>query len=667
MGSVLERRSGWRAIYRGVRGRLLGSYAALVFVLLVGLSVAFSTTQVLRSHFTHTVSTVDVLTASVAEAVKLRDDEETGLRGYLLTGDRVFLQPYSVAVRALPALHAKEAALLAGDASGRVLLTAMWRDAGAWQAWAAPLPRQPPAQVRGSLGFVASMVHGKVLFDRLRQSSSRLTDHLAAERERDLQDSLTAAQRSGGVLFWVLIGTVGLGVVIAWLTTRGITRSLNQLAHAATVIGHGELGRSVVISGAAEFARLGQHLDQMRQQLHTQRALAELLGSSLRLDTVWTGFAGQARKLIPFDHLSLSAIDSDGIMITTLFAEGLASECPGVGTKQAVATTSASLVQPDQRCLLLPDLTDVSSEPGFEDVRAFLREGLRSKAILPLRAKGRVVGSLTLGTTQTHVYTEELLGPVLALVPLVGAAMENARLYSSLDGANTALESANRELGAFAYSVSHDLRAPLRSISGFSQAILEDYADRLDEEGKGYLRHVIGAGNDMGQLIDGLLRLSRVTRADLERQPTDLSALARTIIKELERSAPERRVTFALEERLVVEGDTQLLRVLLDNLLGNAWKFTRSTPAAHIELGVTRREGRQIYFVRDNGAGFDMAYAGKLFGAFQRLHSGQEFEGTGIGLATVQRIVHRHGGQIWAEGVVGEGAIFYFTLSSTEG
>ncbi|HVC83135.1 MAG TPA: ATP-binding protein [Chloroflexota bacterium] len=667
MGSVHEHRSRWRAVYRGVRGRLLGSYAALVVVLVVGLSVAFSSTQVLRSHFTHTVSTVDVLTDSVVKAVKLHDDEETSLRGYLLTGDPVFLEPYTAAVRALPALPAEEEALLVGDASGRALLAAMWGDARAWQAWAAPLRRQPPAQSRARPGFVANMVYGKVLFDRFRQSSSRLTDHLALERARDLQDSLTTAQRSGGVLFWVLIGTVGVGVVIAWLTTGGITRSLNQLARAATAIGHGELGRSVVISGATEFARLGQHLDRMRQQLHTQRALAELLGSSLRLDSVWAGFADQARKLIPFDHLSLCAIDSDGIMMTTLFAEGLASEWPGVGTQQALEATSVSLVQRDQHCLILPDLTDVSPEPCFEDVQAFLREGLRSKAILPLRAKGRMVGSLMLGIKQARAYTDELLGPIVALAPLVGTAMENARLYTSLDETNGALERANRELGAFAYSVSHDLRAPLRSISGFSQAILEDYADRLDEDGRGYLQHVIGASHEMSRLIDDLLRLSRVTRAELQRQPTDLSALSQAIVSELTRSAPERQVTFAVEERLVVDGDTQLLRVMLDNLLGNAWKFTRPTPAARIEVGVTRRDGRQMYFVRDNGAGFDMAYVGKLFGAFQRLHSGQEFEGTGIGLATVQRIVHRHGGQIWAEGAVGEGAVFYFTLSNTEG
>src|SRR5579871_1541651 len=185
----------------------------------------------------------------------------------------------------------------------------------------------------------------------------------------------------------------------------------------------------------------------------------------------------------------------------------------------------------------------------------------------------------------------------------------------------------NQELEAFAYSVSHDLRAPLRSIAGFSQAVLEDYQDRLDAAGAAYLQQIIAASQHMAQLIDDLLGLSRVTRATFRRQPSDLGALARVILADLCKSEPERNITYEIADELIVQADERLLRILLTNLLGNAWKFTRHQPAAHIEVGAIAHDHGQAFFVRDNGAGFDMAYAGKLFGAFQRLHSTDEYEG----------------------------------------
>ncbi len=231
-----------------------------------------------------------------------------------------------------------------------------------------------------------------------------------------------------------------------------------------------------------------------------------------------------------------------------------------------------------------------------------------------------------------------------------------------IQATNRQLEAANQELEAFSYSVSHDLRAPLRSIDGFSEALREDYADQLDENGKDSLRRIRAATQRMGQLIDDLLNLSRVTRAELRRETVDLSRLAKTIGTELRQRDPQRHVEFIVPEGLVTSGDPQLLRVVLDNLLGNAWKFTSKQSQARIEFGSNATNGTQAFFVRDNGAGFDMAYASKLFGAFQRLHAMEEFAGTGIGLATVQRIINRHGGRVWAEAAVNQGATFYFTL-----
>ncbi|MBN1607363.1 MAG: hypothetical protein JW940_12065 [Polyangiaceae bacterium] len=228
------------------------------------------------------------------------------------------------------------------------------------------------------------------------------------------------------------------------------------------------------------------------------------------------------------------------------------------------------------------------------------------------------------------------------------------------------LEAVNKELEAFAYSVSHDLRAPLRAVEGFSQALLEDYQAALDARGKDYLQRASGEARRMARLIEDLLVLSRVTRAEMSLERVDLSALALEVVEMLRRGDPSRRVGVEVQDGLVARADPRLLRQLLENLLGNAWKFTSRREEARIEFGAEGPAGAETFFVRDNGAGFDMEYAGKLFAPFQRLHAMTEFPGTGVGLSTVQRIVTRHGGRAWAEGAPGEGATFYFTLAPPE-
>jgi len=229
------------------------------------------------------------------------------------------------------------------------------------------------------------------------------------------------------------------------------------------------------------------------------------------------------------------------------------------------------------------------------------------------------------------------------------------------------LRAANHELEAFAYSVSHDLRAPLRAIGGYSGALLEDCAEQLDAEGRGHLDRIVAAVARMDRLIDDLLRLSRITRTEMQRQQVNLAELARSLIAELRAGEPDRAVEFVGVTEATVSADPDLMRIAVGNLLHNAWKFTGHQREARIEFGTVMKGMEQVYLVRDNGAGFDMAYADKLFGVFQRLHGPHEFPGTGIGLATVQRIVRRHGGRVWAEGVLHEGATFYFTLPSGEG
>ncbi|MFI5398182.1 MAG: ATP-binding protein [Candidatus Binatia bacterium] len=271
----------------------------------------------------------------------------------------------------------------------------------------------------------------------------------------------------------------------------------------------------------------------------------------------------------------------------------------------------------------------------------------------PLRGPDeRIVGCLALGVDITErKHAEDEIRRL------------NAELEQRVQERTAQLEASNRELEAFSYSVSHDLRAPLRVIESFTKAIEEDCGARLDPQSRHYLDRVRAATERTKQLIADLLQLSRVSRSEMQLQRVDMSQLARTVAVELQQALPTHPVTIVIADAVVATCDARLVRVLLDNLLGNAWKFTSKHAAGHIEFGVTERDGERIYFVRDDGAGFDMRFADQLFQPFKRLHGASDFPGTGIGLATVQRIVHRHGGRVWAEGEVEGGATFYFTLA----
>lgn len=248
-----------------------------------------------------------------------------------------------------------------------------------------------------------------------------------------------------------------------------------------------------------------------------------------------------------------------------------------------------------------------------------------------------------------------------------GAEEELSRLNGELEQRvaqrTSELEAVNRELEAFSYSVSHDLRAPLRHMAGLGKILLEDYHDQFDAMGQLHLIRLCSAAKRMGQLIDDLLKLAMVGKGEISRETTDLSSLARDIAHDLVQSQPERAVAFTISEGVRAQGDPRLLRVVMENLLANAWKYTGMCSDAVIEFGVVEKGGRPVYFVRDNGVGFDNRHAEEIFKPFTRLHGEREFEGTGIGLATVQRVIARHGGVVWADGGLGGGAVFYFMLS----
>jgi|GEM_PF-5709306 len=321
--------------------------------------------------------------------------------------------------------------------------------------------------------------------------------------------------------------------------------------------------------------------------------------------------------------------------------------------------------------MLMAELTTERTLALAQSAPAFLgliqQLGVSSLLTLPLRSRERTIGVLSLlRTTPGHPYTLDDQRFAQEIADRAGLAIDNAVLVATLErrvqARTAALELANHELEAFSYSVSHDLRAPLRAIDGFSQVVLSDHADQLDDEAKGYLQRVRAATQRMSALIDDLLDLARITRSHLTWSSVDLSSIAAQIIAELRARDPDRATVVHLASGVRAHGDARLLTIALENLLGNAWKFTKKHPAAEIWFGEEQRDGRTVLVVRDTGAGFDMKHAEKLFIPFQRLHAASDYDGVGIGLATVQRIVARHGGQIWAESEIDRGAVFYLAL-----
>ena len=375
-------------------------------------------------------------------------------------------------------------------------------------------------------------------------------------------------------------------------------------------------------------------------------ALAAILRDD-RYDVILAHSGEQALELLAVERV-------DCILLDLLM--------PGIGGRETCRRIKAATAVRDTPLIILTSLDD----------RAAMLEGLgegaddyiqKSAEFDVLKARVRAQIRRRQSEDENRRIREELLQKELEAQE-ARAARDLAETRAVLV---EELERKNRELEAFSYSVSHDLRAPLRGIDGYSQALLEDYAGTLDETAQGYLRSVRAGVSRMAALIEDMLALSRVSRADLRRERVDLSAEVHHVMAELQRADPGRQVELVIQPGLQVAADPRLMRIALENLLGNAWKFTGKVAKARIDFSVTDGDDGPVYLVRDNGAGFNMRYAGKLFRPFQRLHSEGQFVGTGIGLATVHRVVERHGGRVWAEGVVGDGATFFFTLGKASG
>ncbi|MCL5737018.1 MAG: PAS domain S-box protein [Actinobacteria bacterium] len=453
----------------------------------------------------------------------------------------------------------------------------------------------------------------------------------------------------------VLALLVGLAAFFAaLLVSRWLTYPLSLLRKHSVALGSGNLDERVVATGPLEFKDLALAFNVMADDIQAKQEALKVQNEDLQA-------ANEALIQAQEDLMRLAAIvqsSEDAIIGKTLDGiivswNGGAERLYGYAPEEIIGKPVAVLV-PSQVADDLPAIMErIRRGEGvapYETVRV-RKDGSPvdvSVTMSPVKdLNGNVIGASTIARdiTQRNRAEQEIM-----------------RLNADLERRAAELTAVNKDLEAFSYSVAHDLRAPLRSIDGFSQALLEDCADQLSAEGKQHLQRVRAGSQQMAQLIDGLLGLSRMSRGEMHFEEVDLSALAQSIAAELFTEQPGRRVEFICTSGVVTNGDARLLRIVIENLLRNAWKFTGKHSCARIEFGVAELEDVLAYFVRDDGAGFDMSYADKLFGAFQRLHGAADFPGTGIGLATVQRIIRRHGGNIWAEGAVEQGATFYFTL-----
>jgi K+-sensing histidine kinase KdpD len=424
---------------------------------------------------------------------------------------------------------------------------------------------------------------------------------------------------------------------------------------------------STQVAMAIERKQAEQALQQNTRELATLNLLGQRVNATLLLDQVVKATVENVTALNQYEMVLFYLSEGDRLLLQ------------GAGPNSS--STLVSNAQIHQVGEYLCVQAALMGKPIFSsnipiDLRCTLADckeaGFHSFAAIPLQSGDEVIGVLGLASTEEHDFSKEATF-LETMANQIATATQNALLHTQVQQyaaeleqrviqRTAQLEDSNKELEAFSYSVSHDLRGPLRAIDGYSHILLEDYAGKLDAEGQNLLHRLHSASQRMGQLIDDLLKLSRLTQQEMVRERVDLSVLANDVYNELCRIESGHVIEIIIGDKLTTNADTRLVRVVLANLFSNAMKFSRKVPHAKIEFSAIKNGSEQVFFVRDNGAGFDMQYAGKLFGAFERLHNSSEFEGSGIGLATVQRIINRHGGRLWAEAAINQGATFYFTL-----
>ncbi|MBN2549524.1 MAG: PAS domain S-box protein [Anaerolineales bacterium] len=492
----------------------------------------------------------------------------------------------------------------------------------------------------------------------LAQEIASFQSYEAGRVETTTHQALNSVQIILLVMVMVFVLTLGFTLIMVYWSFQRIIHPLSELSAGVEQLQSGKLDWSMPVQGNDEISSLASALGGMATRLKQtldglEQNISELSQTKEALEQSEEHYRGLFNG-IPVG-LYRTTWDGEFINVNSAIVQLL-----GYPDRETLLQRNVADVYefPEDRQYWRNQLQE-GDGPQFSELRIRRYDG----RVIWVRDATRVVrdrpGSMLFfeGSLEDITERKQAEADVQRL---------NAELERRVIERTAQLEAANRELESFSYSVSHDLRAPLRALSGYSRILMEDYSDVLDETGKSYLNYLQSASNRMIAIVDDLLKLSQVTQSEMLRRPLDLSSLARDIIAELRSTEPERNVDFWVADDMQVYADASLMRIVLENLLGNAWKFTSKHTRARIDFGVNRKEAQSVFYVRDDGAGFDMAHIGKLFNAFQRLHSLADFDGTGIGLATVQRIIQRHNGTVWAEGQVEQGATFYFTLPEME-